>query len=123
LGTRETWSPVIPVDPAAAVAAVVFARTLAALAFAFALVVVDPDVVPVVPPEVTAGVMWVKIRTEQVTTLPPGLPVPLHWFTLTGMAGLTTEAESTVQWTVPPPPVPDPLHWVTVAPVVVAGKG
>jgi hypothetical protein len=67
--------------------------------------------------------MCVRINTEHVTTLPPGLPVPLHWFTFTGIAGLTTDAESTVQCTVPPPPVPEPLHWVTVAPVVVAGNG
>ena len=54
---------------------------------------------------------------------PPGFPVPLHWLTRTGIAGLTTDSESTVHRTPPPPPLPEPLHWVTVAPVVFAGKG
>jgi hypothetical protein len=63
------------------------------------------------------------MSVRQVTTLPPGLPVPLHWFTVIGIAGLIRERELTVQATVPPPPLPDPLHWVTVAPVVDAGAG
>ena len=69
-----------------------------------------------------AGVMFVWMVVEHVTTLPPGLPVPLHWLTRIGIAALMVDG-GTVQWTVPPPPLPEPLHWVTVAPVVVAGKG
>ena len=89
------------------------------------VVPVVPVVGPVVGPVVVtaAGVMVVRMRTKQVTTLPPAFPVPLHWFTVTGTAGLTTDSGATVQCTVPPPPVAEPLHWVTVAPVVVAGKG
>jgi hypothetical protein len=67
--------------------------------------------------------MWVVMLVWQVTTLPPGFPVPLHWFTLIGMARLIVDPEFTVQLTVPPPPFPEPLHWVTVALVVVAGNG
>ncbi len=63
----------------------------AALAFAVEPVVVGPVVVT------AAGVMWVRIRTKQVTTLPPALPVPLHWLTVTGTAGLTTDSGATVQ--------------------------
>jgi hypothetical protein len=69
------------------------------------------------------AVILVVMLVRQVTTLPPGFPVPLHWLTLIGMAALIVDAELTVQCTVPPPPLPDPLHWVTVAAVVVAGKG
>ena len=71
----------------------------------------------------TAAVMFVTILVSHVTTLPPGFPVPLHWLTVMGMAGLILDVEPTVQRTVPPPPLPEPLHWVTVAPVVVAGNG
>jgi len=70
----------------------------------------------------TAAVMFVVIRVVQVTTLPPGLAVPLHWLTVTGIAALIVDG-STVQCTVPPPPLPEPLHWVTVAAAVVAGNG
>ena len=70
-----------------------------------------------------AGVMTVVMDVEQVTVLAPALPVPLHWFTVIGIAGLIREA-GTVQTTVAAaPPLPEPLHWVTVAPVVLAGKG
>jgi hypothetical protein len=62
----------------------------------------------------------VAMLVLQVTTLPPGLPVPLHWCTWMSMARLT-RLGATVQSTVPPPPLPEPLHWVTVAPVVLAG--
>ncbi len=55
------------------------------------------------------------------TMLPPGFPVPLHWLTLIGMAGLIRDAVATRQSAVAPPPLAEPLHWVTVAPVVVAG--
>lgn len=70
-----------------------------------------------------AAVMLVMRLVRHVTTVPPGLPVPLHWLTVIGIAGRTVEAVPTVQATVPPPPFPEPLHCVTVAPVVVAGKG
>jgi hypothetical protein len=71
----------------------------------------------------TWAMMLVVMLVEHVTTVPPGLPVPLHWLTATGIAGLTAESEATSQSTVPPPPLPEPLHCVTVASVVVAGKG
>ena len=66
--------------------------------------------------------MLVVMEVRHVTMLPPGFPVPLHWLTLIGRAGLIVEG-STVQRTVAPPPFADPLHWVTVAPVVLAGNG
>jgi hypothetical protein len=63
------------------------------------------------------------IEARQVSTVPPALPVPLHWLTRIVIAGATVEPEPTAQSAVPPPPFADPLHWVTVAPLVVAGKG
>ena len=115
-GTLETWPVVMPIDePAVAVALALEPDPDPEPLF-------DPPRDPKLDPD-AAGVTCERINTEQVTTLPPGLPVPLHWLTFTGIAGLTTDAESTVQCTVPPPPVPEPLHWVMVAPVVVAGNG
>jgi hypothetical protein len=73
--------------------------------------------------DAVAATMFVVIVVPHVTTLPPGLPVPLHWVTRTGIALLTVDPAPTVQATVAPPPLDDPLHWVTVALVVVAGKG
>lgn len=70
-----------------------------------------------------AAVMLVVMATSHLTTLPPGLPVPLHWLTRRAIAGLTVDPPPTEQSTVPPPPLAEPLHWVTVALVVVAGKG
>ena len=67
--------------------------------------------------------MLLVMLVRHVTTLPPGFPVPLHWLTVIGIAGLTLDATPTEQATVAPPPFAEPLHWVTVAPVVVAGKG
>jgi hypothetical protein len=67
--------------------------------------------------------MWVVMAVSHFTTVPPLLPVPLHWLTVIGIAGLIVESEVTVQFTVPPPPLAEPLHSVTVALVVVAGKG
>jgi hypothetical protein len=32
--------------------------------------------------------MWFVIDTVQVTVLPPPLPDPTHWLTVTGMAGV-----------------------------------
>jgi len=55
--------------------------------------------------------------------LPPGFPVPLHWLTLIGIAGLILDCVPTEQATVAPPPFAEPLHWVTVAVEVAAGKG
>ena len=55
------------------------------------------------------------------TMLPPGFPVPLHWFTLIGIAALIRDEVATRQSAVAPPPFAEPLHCVTVAPVVVAG--
>ena len=70
-----------------------------------------------------AAVMLVVSVVRQVTTLPPGLPVPLHWLTVIGIARLILDAVPTEQATVAPPPFAEPLHWVTVAPVVEAGNG
>ena len=78
-----------------------------------------PVPVDVSPP----AVMLLVMLTEHVNRVPPLLPVPLHWLTLTGIAGLTLDAGATEQTAVEPPPVTEPLHWVTVAPVVVAGNG
>ena len=47
---------------------------------------------------------------RHVTTDPPGFPVPLHWLTVIGIAGLTVEAVPTAQAIVPPPPLAEPLH-------------
>ena len=69
------------------------------------------------------GSRLVVIRALQVIVLPPGLPEPLHWRIVTGMAALTVEDVATSQTTLPPPPLPEPLHWVTVASEVVAGNG
>lgn len=80
-----------------------------------------PPVVVGVGP--VTSVMLVNRLTRQVTTDPPGFPVPLHWLTVTGIARDTADAVPTVQWTVPPPPLAEPLHWVIVAPVVEAGAG
>jgi hypothetical protein len=68
-------------------------------------------------------VTLVMMLALHVTPDPPTFPVPLHWLTVIGIAGLTLDLGSTVQCTVPPPPLPDPLHWVIVAPALVAGKG
>jgi hypothetical protein len=62
--------------------------------------------------------MCVVMLVRQVSTDPPGLPVPLHWLTVIGIAALIRESELTAQFTVPPPPLPEPLHSVTVALVV-----
>lgn len=67
------------------------------------------------------AVMFVLMVVRQVTSVPPALPVPLHWLTLIGIARLTRDPVPTLQRTVEPPPVADPLHWVTVALVVLAG--
>lgn len=72
---------------------------------------------------VAAAVMLVMMLVRQVTMLPPGLPVPLHWLTVIGMAGLTRDDVVTAQSMVAPPPLADPLHCVTVALVVAAGNG
>jgi len=68
-------------------------------------------------------VVLVMMLAWHITPDPPTFPVPLHWLTVIGIAGLTLDLGSTVQCTVPPPPLPDPLHWVTVAPTLVAGEG
>jgi hypothetical protein len=93
-GTRVTWAGV----PAEVVVAVGVAVALAA-------------------------VMFVVRVVRHVTTVPPTLPLPLHWLMLIGIAGLTVEAVPTVQATPEPPPVAEPLHCETVAPVVEAGLG
>jgi hypothetical protein len=72
--------------------------------------------------ELTA-VMFVRRVVRHVTVLPPGLPVPLHWLTVMGIARLICDAVPTEQATVAPPPFAEPLHWVTVALVVDAGNG
>ena len=69
------------------------------------------------------GVMLLVMLAEHVSKVPPALPVPLHWLTLTASAGLTLDEVATEQTAVEPPPVTEPLHWVTVAPVVLAGNG
>jgi hypothetical protein len=69
------------------------------------------------------AVMFVRKVVRQVTVLPPGLPVPLHWLIEIGIARLIAEAVPTEQATVAPPPFAEPLHWVTVALVVDAGNG
>jgi hypothetical protein len=72
---------------------------------------------------VTRAVIRVVMLVEHVSSVPPLFPVPLHWLTRTGIAGLIRDADATVHLAVEPPPVTEPLHWVTVAPVVVAGYG
>jgi len=67
---------------------------------------VDVAVPVPVPPVVvcvgvTAAVISVVMLTEQVSTLPPGLAVPLHWSTVMGMAGLTKDVDDVVQRAVP----------------------
>lgn len=69
------------------------------------------------------GVMLLVMLAEHVSRVPPALPVPLHWLTRTGIAGLILDAGATEQTAAEPPPVTEPLHWVTVAPVVLAGNG
>jgi hypothetical protein len=77
--------------------------------------------VAVAPEAVTLVVMLVV----QVTRLPPALPEPLHWLTVTGSDALTVEPGPTVHVTLmlAPPLLPEPLHCVTVAPLVVAIGG
>jgi len=67
--------------------------------------------------------MFVLMLVKHVTVLPPGLPVPLHWFTWIGIAGLTEDAGRIEQLMMPPPPLAEPLHCVIVALVVVADGG
>ena len=66
-----------------------------------------------------AAEMLLVNLTVHVTTAPPPLPEPLHWWTDTGSAAVRVEV-GTVHCTrrVPPPPLPELLHCVTVALVV-----
>ena len=78
--------------------------------------------------EVKPGALMLVVKlAEQVSSVPPLFPVPLHWLTVTGAAKLTSDptvdAEATEQTAVEPPPVAEPLHWVTVAGSVAAGNG
>jgi hypothetical protein len=51
------------------------------------------------------------IETEHVTVLPPPLPDPLHWLTVTGSADVSVE-EPVVHCNrmVAPPPFAEPSH-------------
>ena len=82
------------------------------------IVVVDADAA-----SVTVPTIFVVMLVEQVMVSPPTLPVPLHWFTVIGMAALTWAFVLTLQTAVPPPPFAEPLHWVTSAFVAAAGYG
>lgn len=71
----------------------------------------------------TAAVMTLVTLAEQVKSVPPALPVLLHWLIVIGIEAVTVDGVATEQTAVEPPPVAEPLHWVTVAPDVLAGNG
>jgi hypothetical protein len=79
-----------------------------------------PPVVPPVPPDVPPlDTTLLIIETVQVTVLPPPLPDPLHWFTVTGSADVAVEVPVAHRSrNVPPPPFAEPLHCVIAALVV-----
>src|SRR5450631_1177254 len=117
-----------PVDPAGAATSAEVAGELADGAVEV-VAVVGVVVAGRVVGEVALGmvaaalsVILVITLALQVSTAPPGFPVPLHWVTVIGIARLTLDCGSTEQCTLPPPPLPEPLHWVTVVPVAVDGE-
>jgi hypothetical protein len=69
------------------VGAVVAAGVVAAAAAVAGTGVVDPE----------GPVMVVMMVAVHVTADPPTLPLPLHWLTVIGIAGLTLELAATVQ--------------------------
>jgi hypothetical protein len=72
---------------------------------------------------ITAAVITLDTLAEQVNSVPPALPEPLHWLMVTGIAAVTVDGEPTEHTAVEPPPITDWLHCVIVAPDVVAGNG
>jgi hypothetical protein len=94
-----------------------------AFAVLAAVVVVAEGVGVGVAVAAAAAVILVMTLAWQDTEDPPGLPVPLHWLTVIGIARLTLDAGSTEQSSLPPPPLAEPLHWVTVAAPALAGEG
>ena len=70
-----------------------------------------------------AAVITLDTLAEQVNSVPPALPEPLHWWMVTGIAAVIVDGEPTEHTAVEPPPITEPLHCVMVAPDVVAGNG
>ena len=67
-----------------------------------------------------AAITLLTMLAVQATRLPPPLPEPLHWLTVTSSADVVVPVARQLSPT-RVPPFAEPLHWVIVALVVFAG--